>query len=155
MGRRSPVRGGQWCAIGAERPKTAANLGSLFRSAVCLRADMIFTVADRYYEPACTDTVKAWTHVPYFRYSDLDDFADHRPYDTPVVGVELTDDAEPLERFTHPRRAVYLLGPEDGSLSKAALSVCTHVVKVDTAYCLNQAMAGTVVLYDRHMKAGA
>lgn len=145
--------GGTWCGIGIERPKTEANLGTLYRSAVALGADFIFTIGHRYRrEP--TDTIGAPGHLPVFAYSDLTDFNSHRPFGAPLIGVELVADARPLEGFAHPRQAVYLLGPEDGSLSRAALDLCQFVVSFDSRYCLNVASAGSVVLYDRHVKVG-
>lgn len=151
MTRKAQVHGGIWCGIGIERPKTPANLGTLWRSAVCLGADYIFTIGDRYRREA-SDTVGAAGHVPCFSYADLDDFNEHRPYNAPLVGVELTDAAQPLEEFDHPRQAIYLLGPEDGSLSEKATALCQRVVSFSSRYCLNVASAGTVVLYDRHVK---
>lgn len=100
-----------------------------------------------------SDVTQAWRHIPLLEYADVDDFHAHIPFDCQVIGVELTDDAKPLEGFTHPQRAIYLLGPEDGSLSRAAIELCQHVVRFDSAYCLNVAAAGTVVLYDRNAKA--
>lgn len=151
MSKRTQVKGRGYCGIGIERTKTPANVGTLWRSAVCLGADFIFTIGRRYPHQA-SDTVKSWRHVPSFEYADLDDFANHRPFDVPLVGVELTEGARPLEGFQHPERAIYLLGPEDGSLSARALSMCQEVVQFESAYCLNVASAGTVVLYDRQAK---
>lgn len=138
--------------IGIERGKTTTNLGTLWRSAVCMDASFIFTVGARYH-PQASDTVKSWRHVPYFKYADVADFRAHIPHDVVPVGVELTADAQPLETFPHPPRAVYLLGPEDGSLSGAALELCASVVKIDTRWCLNVAAAGSVLMYDRRQKA--
>lgn len=151
MPKRTQVKGRGYCAIGIERTKTEANVGTLWRSAVCLGADFIFTIGGRYKRQA-SDTVASWRHIPMFEYEDMEDFRLHRPLDVPLVGVELTDDAQPLETFAHPERALYLLGPEDGSLSRAALDQCQAVVKFESAYCLNVASAGTVVLYDRQAK---
>ena len=148
----SAYKGGSWCGIGTARTKREVNLGTLFRSAACLNADLVFTVGRRY-TPQSSDTVKSWTHLPYVPYPDLDAFAASRPFDTPIIGVELTPDARPLETFVHPRRALYLLGPEDGSLSAAELALCSEVVAFSSSYCLNVAAAGTVVLYDRQAKA--
>lgn len=145
------MSGGVWCGIGIERPKTPANLGTLWRSAVCLGADFVFTIGDRYHRQA-SDTLGSPGHLPFFAYSDLDDFLTHRPHDAPLVGVELADGAVPLESFTHPRQAVYLLGPEDGSLSKRAQEACQAVVSFSSRYCLNVAAAGSILLYDRHSK---
>jgi tRNA G18 (ribose-2'-O)-methylase SpoU len=134
--------------IGIERSKTEANVGTLWRSAYCLGAAFIFTIGRRYPRQS-TDTTEAWRHIPLLEFADVADFALHRPYDCQTVGVELTERAVPLETFKHPQRAIYLLGPEDGSLSPAAMALCQAVVQFESRYCLNVAAAGTVVMYDR------
>lgn len=141
-----------WFGIGIERCKREVNLGTLWRSAVCFGASFVFTIGHRY-ERQASDTVGAPYCVPFFAYQDLDDFNDHRPYGGPLVGVELAPNARPLETFVHPRRALYLLGPEDGSLSLRAQALCQEIVAFDSRWCLNVATAGSVVLYDRQMKA--
>jgi tRNA G18 (ribose-2'-O)-methylase SpoU len=151
MSRRQQVRARGFCAIGIEGPKTEANVGTLWRSAVCLGADFIFTVNHRYQRQA-SDTVAAWRNIPLFQYEDADDFRQHRPFDVPLIGVELTDEASSLERFVHPERALYLLGPEDGTLSPKMQRQCQSIVRFQSSYCLNVASAGTVVLYDRQQK---
>lgn len=139
--------------IGIERSKTEANVGTLWRSAFAMGASFIFTIGHRYPKQS-TDTTQSWRHIPLLEYSDIADFKDHIPYDCQVVGIELLEGARSLETFSHPLRAVYLLGPEDGSLSKEAQKLCKHIVKFNSTYCLNVASAGTVVLYDRQMKLG-
>ena len=151
MSRRTAVRGRGFFGIGVHRAKTPENIGTLMRSAVCLGADYVFVIGRRF-ERQATDTVASWRHLPLFIYDDLDDFQHHRPFDVPLVGVELVDGARSLETFTHPERAIYLLGPEDGSLGRSALELCQHVVKFESSYCLNVAAAGTVVMYDRQSK---
>lgn len=145
------THGVPWFAIGIQGNKTPANLGSLFRSAVCMRAAYVFTIGRRY-DRVATDTLNAPAHVPCFNFPTLDNFLRHRPLNAPIVGVELGDNTRRLESFTHPRRAIYLLGPEDGSLSKRAQEECTFLVEIDTVYCLNVATAGAVVMYDRQRK---
>lgn len=139
--------------IGIERSKTEANVGTLWRSAYNLGASFIFTIGRRYPKQA-TDTTESWKHIPLLEYIDIADFRSHVPYNCQIIGVELAERARPLETFVHPERAVYILGPEDGSLSKDTQSLCQHVVKFNSKYCLNVAAAGTVVMYDRQMKLG-
>lgn len=146
--------GREWFSIGIERSKSPVNLGTLWRSAVCLGATEIFTIGGRYSRET-SDTVNAPICVPYYAWSDTEDFLNHRPFNVPLVGVELTADAQPLPPFTHPRRAMYLLGPEDGSLSKRALAACSWVVQIESQHCLNVATAGAIVMYDRQAKLSA
>ena len=66
-----------------------------------------------------------------------------------LVGVELVDEAIDLPSFRHPIQAAYVLGPERGSLSDPLLARCDYVVKIPTRFCINVAMAGAIVMYDR------
>ena len=59
--------------------------------------------------------------MPYFHYESFDEFFNNLPKGKRLVGVELIDDAQPLETFHHLRRCVYLLGAEDYGLTKAAI----------------------------------
>lgn len=75
---------------------------------------------------------------------------------TPVA-VELRRESESLADFEHPEEAVYIFGPEDGSIAKGVLTVCHRFVRIPTATRtpLNLAAAVNVVLYDRFVKSGA
>ena len=42
-----------------------------------------------------------------------------------------------------------MLGPEQGSLSPQLLARCDYVVSIPTSFCVNVAMAGAIVMYDR------
>lgn len=135
--------------IGVENLKTGHNLGTLWRSAHSLGADFIFTIGQRYRYQA-SDTTKAWRSVPLFRYDTFDAFYANLPYDCQLIGVEFPHDkAKPLPGFSHPERAVYLLGAEDSGLSKKALEKCHRIVSIPCDYCLNVAVAGSLVMYDR------
>ena len=63
--------------------------------------------------------------------------------------MELLDEAVDLPSFRHPLRAAYVLGPEHGSLSPELLERCDYMVKIPTRFCINVAMAGAIVMYDR------
>jgi tRNA G18 (ribose-2'-O)-methylase SpoU len=71
------------------------------------------------------------------------------PVGCKLVGIELLDDAIDLPSFRHPMQAAYVLGPEMGSLSPELLKKCDYVVKIPTRFCVNVAMAGAIVMYDR------
>jgi tRNA(Leu) C34 or U34 (ribose-2'-O)-methylase TrmL len=72
---------------------------------------------------------------------------------TPVA-VEVRDGAERLDTFVHPEHAVYVFGPEDGTLGRGTLSACHRFLRIPTAVRtpLNLAAAVNIVLYDRHVK---
>lgn len=140
-----------FCGIGIERSKTPVNVGTLWRSAAILGADFIFTVGKRYPRQA-SDTIKAWRHIPLWEFEDLDDL--RTPYDCRLVGVEMDERARMVADFTHPARAVYLLGAEDNGLTRKALDRCHALIKLPGAYSLNVAVAGSIVLHDRAAKLG-
>ena len=135
--------------IGVENIKTKSNIGTLWRSAYNLGADFIFTIGSRYKGQA-SDTVKAWRHIPFYQYENKEHFLSSRPHSCQLVGIEITDKAKELVNFLHPPRTIYILGAEDGSLT--FLDKCQHIVKITTNECLNVAVAGSIVMYDRISK---
>ncbi|MGL4395877.1 MAG: RNA methyltransferase [Hyphomicrobium sp.] len=135
-------------AIGAERMSKSLNLGNLMRSAHGFGASFTFTVGATYQAlEARADTSKGQWHLPHYNWTSLDEMS--LPQGCKLVGVELVDDAIDLPSFHHPLRAAYVLGPEMGSLSPALLERCHFVVKIPTLFCVNVAMAGAIVMYDR------
>ena len=85
--------------------------------------------------------------MPFYRFGSVADL--NLPAGCELVGVELVEGAVDLPAFHHPRAAAYVMGPEKGSLSPAMLERCDHVVKIPTAFCVNLAVAGAIVMYDR------
>ncbi|MDO7644738.1 MAG: hypothetical protein MUQ62_08500, partial [Reinekea forsetii] len=68
------------------------------------------------------------------------------------VCVDLIEGATALSDFVHPERALYIFGPEDGSLSQAVIDQADAVVYIPTIGCLNLAATVNIVLYDRAAK---
>lgn len=68
------------------------------------------------------------------------------------VAVEVREDSELLYDFEHPEHAVYVFGPEDGSVRKQLLHYCHRFVTIPSRHCLNLATAVATVLYDREKK---
>lgn len=77
----------------------------------------------------------------------LDAFADCTP-----VAIELVPGAQLLPHFEHPQNAVYVFGPEDGSVPAGIRRLCHSFIAIPTAHCLNLSQAVTLVLYDRLLK---
>ena len=137
-----------YCAIGLHRPKTPANIGAALRAAKCYGAAML-AVSGKRYQRHPTDTLKAWRHLPLLQVDDLREIV---PYDCVPVAVDLIPGAKSLENYTHPERAFYIFGPEDGTLGNAVTEWCRDVVYVPTLYCINLAACVNVLLYDRIAK---
>jgi tRNA G18 (ribose-2'-O)-methylase SpoU len=140
-------------AIGAERISKALNLGNLMRSAHGFGASFTFTIGATYQAlEARADTSKGAHHLPHYDWPNPDEL--RLPSGCKLVGVELLDEAIDLPSFHHPQRAAYVLGPERGSLSPELLKRCDYVVRIPTLFCVNLAMAGAVVMYDRVRSLG-
>ena len=137
--------------IGIFHNKTEQNFGSLCRAAYCFGADFIYTIGKRY-QKTCLDTPKSYRHIPIFHYKDWQDFLDHRPFGSVLIGVELSDTARDISNYVHPKQAVYIMGAEDQGLPEDVLSQCNSVIKIPTIQCLNVSQAATIVMYDRQVK---
>ena len=137
-----------YAAIGLHQPKTPANVGSVLRAAQCYGSSLVVLSGQRY-RRSCTDTTAAYKHIPLVQ---CDNLRDAIPFDCVPVAVDLIDGARPLHTYTHPERAFYIFGPEDGTLGPRITSWCRDVVYVPTSYCMNLAATVNVVLYDRLVK---
>ncbi|MEM8812346.1 MAG: RNA methyltransferase [Pseudomonadota bacterium] len=141
-------------AVGVEGLSKPMNLGNLMRTAHAFGAHFLFTVAahERLAGRIPADTSKSQGQVPYYAWPNVEAMA--LPAGCRLVGVELIDDAIDLPSFGHPLQAAYVLGAERGSLSKPMLARCDYVVRIPTAFCINVATAGAIVLYDRAKSLG-
>lgn len=140
--------------IGIYRSKTPANVGTLWRSAFQMGASGIFTIGRRYPKQA-SDTVQAWRHVPCREFESIEAMLEVSPYSCPVVAIEMG--GRPLQSFSHPERAIYLLGAEDHGIPASVLARCHHVVSLPSIRTpsYNVAVAGSLVMFDRQTKASA
>ena len=136
-------------AVGVYHPKTEQNIGTLWRTAYQLGAAFIFTIGRRYQQQA-SDTCKTWRHVPLFHYQSVADFDAHRPFDAPLIGIEMGGRA--LGNFCHPRQGIYLLGAEDHGLPSEVMLRCQYIVSLGAVRMpsFNVAVAGSIVLYHRY-----
>jgi tRNA G18 (ribose-2'-O)-methylase SpoU len=139
--------------VGAEGISKPMNLGALVRTAHAFGAAGVFLV-DAYYtvREALSDTSQAHHQLPIYDYGGVDDLV--LPRECQLVGVEVVDEAIPLPSFRHPLNAAYVFGPERGDLSPAMTARCAHVVRIPTRFCVNLAVAGAIVLYDRLLSHG-
>jgi len=141
-----PQRG--YFAIGAERISKCLNLGNLMRSAHGFGASFTFTIGTPYRGlEARADTSKCFRHLPHFDWKSVDDMA--LPEGCRLIGIEMLEAAIALPSFRHPPCAAYVLGAELGELSPRLLARCHHVVRIPSLFCVNVAIAGAIVMYDR------
>ena len=139
--------------IGVEGISKPLNFGNLARSAHGFGASFIFTVspAEAIGKPE-SDTTNSQDHLPWYSYDSVGEM--RLPDDCRLVGIELTPDAIELPSFRHPGKAAYVLGPEGGSLSDEMIERCEFTVKIPMDFCINVAMAGAIVMYDRMHSLG-
>ncbi|MCG3203959.1 MAG: tRNA (cytidine(34)-2'-O)-methyltransferase [Elusimicrobia bacterium] len=137
--------------IGIYHPKTTSNIGTLWRTAHAFNANHIFTIGRRYNRQA-SDTSGATGHIPLFEYESLAEFDRHIPKGCSVICIEKNSISRPLHNFVHPERAIYLLGAEDYGLPEEYMEHKTVVEIPGGQFCLNVAVAGSIVIYDRITK---
>lgn len=138
--------------IGLSNPKSPSNVGAVMRAAGCFQVDAVFYTGERYprAERFRTDTKDISSRIPLSQVTSLPDSA---PSELRIVCVELAEGAIPLPDYQHPEKALYIFGPEDGSLSQAVIDRADDVVYIPTIGCLNLAATVNIVLYDRLAKS--
>lgn len=141
----------QRATIGIINPKSASNVGSVMRAAGCYRVAAVIYTGTRYDRAMKLNTdTKRWHHtIPLIR---VESMLSAIPKDAMVVCVELAEGAMPLPDYQHPDNALYIFGPEDGTIDQAIIDRADAVVYVPTVGCMNLAGAVNVVLYDRQAK---
>lgn len=68
-----------------------------------------------------------------------------------IVAVEVHPTAEVLTYFEHPENAVYVFGPEDGSIPKGIRNACHRFVVIPSDTALNLYSAVTSILLHRRI----
>lgn len=141
-------------SIGLTNPKSPVNVGLVMRAAGCFQADSVFYTGKRYDRaaPFNTDTQNAGLSIPLTWVPSLPGDVDD---DTQIVCVELVEGAIPLPAYQHPKNAIYIFGPEDGTIDQKVLDRADSVVFIPTIGSLNLAAAVNVMLYDRLSKKPA
>lgn len=133
--------------IGIFNGKFADNVGTLWRTAYQLGANGIFTIGERH--KTYSDTYKAERHIPLRSFDSFEEFYRLIPDGCALIGIEMG--GQSVQTFSHPNRAIYLLGAEDSGLPDDILSACSTVLSLDAVRTgsYNVAVAGAIVMYDR------
>lgn len=137
--------------IGLCNPKSPSNVGAVLRAAGCYQAHGVRYTGTRFDRAAKynTDTKNMNSAMPLQR---VEQILDELPEGMAVVCVELVEGATPLPAFQHPEQALYVFGPEDGSIPQPVIDRASAVVFVPTVGCMNLAASVNVLLYDRLAK---
>lgn len=142
-------------AVGLCMPRDPKNVAHALRACGGFGAAFLGYSGKRYQRHAA-DSQKAYRHMPLILSGDApESILDLVPYDCVPVAVEVDPRAQLLPSYTHPERAFYVMGPEDGSIPEDVIQGCRDVVRIPTRFCLNLAAAMCVLLYDRTAKGTA
>jgi len=136
-------------------PRFAHNVGMVIRLASCYGLGQIWYTGGRVALDISPrkrlpreERMKGYADVQVINCDHpFERFADATP-----VAVEVREKSEPLHGFEHPENALYVFGPEDGSIDKGLLGHCHRFVVIPTRHCLNLATAVATVLWDRQYK---
>jgi tRNA(Leu) C34 or U34 (ribose-2'-O)-methylase TrmL len=136
-------------------PKYAHNVGMVVRLASCYGLKQVWFTGERVsldisYRRRLPreERMKGYADVEIINYDyPFEQFENAVP-----VAVEVRKNSEPLHSFEHPPNAVYVFGPEDGSIAKPHVGHCHRFVVIPTKHCLNLATAVATVLWDRQYK---
>lgn len=151
---RSRSREGEMVTVVLDRPKYAHNVAGAIRACSCFGADALYYTGARFaFAPG--DRLPREERMK--GYADVHWEATDRPFDRIPTGmvpvaVEVLPTARPLTTFDHPLHAVYVFGPEDGSIGQVFRRFCHHVVYIPSQHCLNLVGAMNVVLAHRVMQ---
>jgi tRNA(Leu) C34 or U34 (ribose-2'-O)-methylase TrmL len=145
-------------AIVMSNPKYPHNVGAAVRAASCFGSKLLIFTGDRVsLEPSGIKGYRLPREERMKGYKDVTLLNDQYPFNrfsgnvTPVA-VELRQNAESLPYFQHPKNAIYVFGPEDGSIPQIMLKHCHRFIIIPSKHCVNLAAAIYIVLYDRIMK---
>ena len=146
-------------AILLENPKTPFNVGTAIRAAAGYGVGRVYWSGDRVWDQPGSkyrlpreERMRDYNTVKRERVDDLRRIIAARPQGMTVVAVEVLPDAESLLAFEHPEHAMYVFGPEDGTITKELRLYCHRFVVIPTEHCINLAAAVYTVLYDRRLK---
>ena len=144
---------GETPAVCLINPKYKANVGAIQRAASCFDIHQVWYTGNRIQledgeRLPREERMKGYKNVDLIQYDyPFDHFKDATP-----VAIELLPGSECLLDFEHPDNALYVFGPEDGSIGQVSRRFCHRFVKIPTLHCTNLAAAVYIVLYDRALK---
>ncbi len=154
--------------IGLSNPKSPSNVGGVMRAAGCYSVDKVLYTGRRYAHAAKfigsknnTDTQQSRDQIPLVAIEDflqlkqpnMEQQLENLPDSTKIICVDLVEGAIPLPLFQHPDQAIYIFGPEDGTITQTVIDQADDVVYVPTVGCMNLAATVNVLLYDRLAKS--
>lgn len=152
VGKNAPKLG-KTPSVALINPRCGHNVGAAVRAASCFGVKQVWYTGDRLElekkkRLPREERMKGFMDVELIQFDNFfEQFTDVTP-----VAVEIRPNAESLSTFEHPENALYVFGPEDGSLGGKYLSFCHRFVVIPTRHCLALPAAVNIILYDRLVK---
>jgi tRNA(Leu) C34 or U34 (ribose-2'-O)-methylase TrmL len=138
--------------IGLLNPKSP----DVLRAAGNYRVNSVFYTGTRYPRAArlnpCTVDMSRKVSKD-IAITGVEHLIDDTPDDLDIICIEFAENAIALPAYRHPHNALYIFGPEDGTISQNIIDRADAVVYVPTVGCMNLAATVNVVLYDRLAKS--
>jgi len=140
-------------AIILDNPKYPHNVGAVLRACSCFGIGQLWYSGNRIRLDGAErlpreERMRGYHDVEWRQYDyPFDQFTDAVP-----VAIELVPGSQNLVEFEHPENAVYVFGPEDGSLSRQFRGFCHHFIQIPSYHCTNLSSAVYITLYDRMAK---
>lgn len=137
-------------AIALINPKYEHNVAGAIRAASCFGFKQVWFTGNRIkLEPGKRlpreERMKGFMDVELIQNDYLfDQFRDVVP-----VAVEVRENSEKLPFFEHPENALYVFGPEDGSIPSTYMRHCHRFVTIPMKHCANLASAIYMMLSHR------
>lgn len=129
-------------------PKNAYNVAAVVRAASAYGINQVFFTGSRVsLDPAKGERLPREERMKGYKEVDLvnsDYWFDSMPTGVVPVAIEVRPGSQQLPDFEHPENAVYVFGPEDGSIDQQTLRLCHHFVFIPTKHCLNLSQAVNV-----------
>jgi tRNA(Leu) C34 or U34 (ribose-2'-O)-methylase TrmL len=139
-------------------PKYPHNVGASLRACAAFGVEKLLVTGDRAQWEVTGKGQRLPREERMKAYKDkVELLREDRPFDflpggIIPVAVEVDPSAEPLATFQHPGEAVYLFGPEDGSIPKVYRRFCHRFIIIPSDHCLNLASAVSCVLMHRRIQ---
>ena len=143
-------------SIGLVNPKSPHNVSSIMRTAGNFSVDSVFYTGKRYpralmRNPGLPDMHRKVGQL--ISLSEVTNITDCLSGNMTLVCIEFVENAIALPDFKHPENALYIFGPEDGSITQDLVDRAEAVVYIPTVKSMNLAASVNVVLYDRMSKS--
>jgi len=141
--------------LGLVNPKNPENVDSIMRAAGNFIVEHVYYTGSRYPRAVSLNPEnmnirrKVSQNIPL---SGVVCLSETISADSKIICVEFAENAVALPDYQHPENALYIFGPEDGSISQELLDKADATVYIPTQGCMNLSASVSVVLYDRLAK---